>query len=170
MHPHEALLGIFALLHGAASRELRLLRIEDINTINRTVRLGQRPSPVPLDPASWTVLQRCPIHREQLRTSNPHLVVTRGTKALSTPASTAYFSHLLDPAGVAPHRLRVTRLADLVNTMDPKLVAAAFGMNPEGVLIYLADHVDAARLPHGWDPAPHSTAAGRDVTHVESDR
>jgi site-specific recombinase XerD len=146
VHPHEALLGVFALLHGAASRELRLLRIQDLDTINRSVRLGQRPHPVPLDPVSWTVLQRCLSHREQSRTSNPHLVVTRGTKALSTPASTAYFSHLLDPVGVAPHRLRVTRLADLVNTMDPKLVAAAFGMNPEGVLIYLADRVDDVRL------------------------
>ena len=27
-----------------------------------------------------------------------------------------------------------TRLADLVNTMDPALVAAAFGMNPQGVM------------------------------------
>jgi hypothetical protein len=102
---------------------------------------------VPLDPASWTVLQRCLTHREQLGTENPHVLVTRGTKALQTPASTAYCSHLLDPAGVAPHRLRVTRLADLVNTMDPKLVAATFGMDPQGVLIYLADHVDAGRLP-----------------------
>jgi hypothetical protein len=42
--------------------------------------------------------------------------------------------------------LRCTRLADLVNTMDPKLVAAAFGMNPEGVMIYLADRVDDSRL------------------------
>ena len=24
--------------------------------------------------------------------------------------------------------------------MDPKLVAAALGMNPEGVMMYLADH------------------------------
>jgi hypothetical protein len=30
--------------------------------------------------------------------------------------------------------------------MDPNLVAAAFGMNPEGVMIYLADHVDDIRL------------------------
>lgn len=45
----------------------------------------------------------------------------------------------------APHA-GCTRLADLVNTMDPKLVAAAFGMNPEGVMIYLADHVDSGRL------------------------
>jgi site-specific recombinase XerD len=147
VHPHEALLGVFALLHGAASRELRLLRVEDIDGVTRSVRLGQRPYPVPLDPASWTVLQRCLTHREQLRTENPHVIVTRGTKALRAPASTAYLSHVLDPAGVAAHRLRVTRLADLVNTMDPKLVAATFGMNPEGVLIYLADQVDATRLP-----------------------
>jgi site-specific recombinase XerD len=78
VHPHEALLGIFALLHGAASRELRSLRVADIDPTTRSVRLGQRPHPVPLDPASWTVLQRCLNHREQLRTDNPHVIVTRG--------------------------------------------------------------------------------------------
>jgi hypothetical protein len=31
--------------------------------------------------------------------------------------------------------------------MDPKLVAAAFGMDAESVMIYLADHVDTGRLP-----------------------
>jgi site-specific recombinase XerD len=146
VHPHEALFGIFALLHAAASRELRILRVEDIDSATRSVRLGQRPHPVPLDPVSWAVLKRCLEHREQLHTDNPHVVITRGTKALQTPASSAYCAHVLDSAGVAPHRLRVTRLADLVNTMDPKLVAAAFGMNAEGVLIYLADHVDRTRL------------------------
>jgi len=75
------------------------------------------------------------------------VIVTKGTKAGRAPASTAYMSHILDPSGVPPRMLRCTRLADLVNTMDPKLVAAAFGMNPEGVMIYLADHVDAARMP-----------------------
>ncbi|MEV7027428.1 hypothetical protein [Kitasatospora sp. NPDC093558] len=43
--------------------------------------------------------------------------------------------------------IRSTRLVDLVNTMDPKLVAAAFGMDPEATMIYLADHVEAGRLP-----------------------
>jgi len=146
VHPHEALLGLLALLHGAASREVRLLRVDDIEMATCSIRIGQRPHPVPLDPASWAALQRCLAHRVQLRTGNPHVVVTRGTKSLRTPASVAYFSHVLDPAGIATHRLRVTRLADLVNTMDPKLVAAAFGMNPEGVMIYLADHVDEGRL------------------------
>jgi len=102
---------------------------------------------VPLDPASWQVLQRCLAHREVQRTANPHVIVTKGIKAGRAPASTAYMSHVLDPCGVPPRMLRCTRLADLVNTMDPKLVAAAFGMNPEGVMIYLADHIDPGRMP-----------------------
>ena len=146
VHPHEALLGILALLHGASSREIRLLRLTDIEPAARTIRLGARPHPVPLDPASWMVLQRCITHRENLRTDNPHVMVTRGTKAGKSPASAAYVSHVLDPCGVPPRKLRSTRLVDLVNTMDPKLVAAAFGMDPEGVMIYLADRVDEARL------------------------
>jgi hypothetical protein len=42
--------------------------------------------------------------------------------------------------------VRCTRLADLVNTMDPRLVAAAFGMNPQSVM-YLTDHVEDLSLP-----------------------
>lgn len=151
-HPHEALLGMLALLHAASSTEVRLLRLGDIDFTSRAVRLGKRPGPVPLDPANWAILQRCLEHRDQLRTANPHVMVTRVTKAGNAPASTAYASHLLDPCGVPPRMLRCTRLASLVNTTDPKLVAAALGMNPEGVMIYLADQVDSARLP---GPARH---------------
>jgi integrase len=146
VHPHEALLGILALLHGASSTEIRHLRACDIDPGNRTIRLGHRPHPVPLDPASWQVMQRCLAHREAQRTGNPHVMVTKGTKAGRAPASGAYTSHILDPCGVPPRMLRSTRLVGLVNTMDPKLVAAAFGMNPEGAMIYLADHIDDTRL------------------------
>lgn len=146
-HPHEALLGILALLHGASSSQVRRLEATGIDAATRTIRLGKRPHPVPLDPASWQVLQRCLAHRDNQRTGNPHVIVTKGTKAGRSPASTAYTSHVLAPCGVPPRMLRCTRLADLVNTMDAKLVAAAFGMNPEGVMIYLADHVDDGRLP-----------------------
>jgi len=147
-HPHEALLGILALLHGASSHEVRHLRTDDIDKTAKTARLGSRPRPVPLDPASWQALQRCLAHREAKPTANPHVMVTKGTKAGRSPASAAYVSHLLDGCGVPPRALRCTRLADLVNTIDPKLVAAAFGMNPEGVMFY---HVDDSRLPmqHG---------------------
>lgn len=43
--------------------------------------------------------------------------------------------------------VRGTRLVELVNTLDPKLVAAAFGMDPQAALIYLADRIDEGRLP-----------------------
>lgn len=92
-------------------------------------------------------MQRCVVHRETQRTSNPHLMVTKGTKAGRNPASVAYVSHVLDPAGISPQALRSTRLIDLVNAVDAKLVATAFGMHPEAVMIYLADHDDPNRLP-----------------------
>jgi hypothetical protein len=55
--------------------------------------------------------------------------------------------------------LRSTRLVDLVNTMDPKLVAAAFGMDPEGVMIYLADAVTAETTAFDHPPQPTPTPA-----------
>ncbi|MER2207068.1 MAG: integrase, partial [Rhodococcus sp. (in: high G+C Gram-positive bacteria)] len=65
-----------------------------------------------------------------------------------SPASVAYLSHVLDDCGFGPRMIRCTRLIDLVNTMDPKLVAAAFGMTAEAAMIYLADFVDPTRLPN----------------------
>jgi len=152
-HPHEALVGLLALLHGVSSHEARTLTVHDIDTSTRAVSLGTRPYPTPLDPASWDALQRAVLHRDSLRTANPHVLVTRGTKPDSRAASSAYLAHILDPVGLSPRALRVTRLADLVNTMDPKLVACAYGLNPEGVLDYLADHVDTPRL-HELEPNP----------------
>jgi site-specific recombinase XerD len=153
-HPHEALVGILGLLHGASSREIRLLRCDDINHSDRMIRLGRRPHPVPLDPASWSILQRCLTHRQAQHTNNPYVVVTRVTKTGQGPASTSYFSRLLTPSATSPRALRGTRLLDLVNTMDPKLVAAAFGMNPQAVMIYLVDHIDDGRLPTNTSPNP----------------
>jgi hypothetical protein len=68
-----------------------------------------------------------------------------GILSLLHGASSSEVRHLLlddiDPTS------RTTRLVDLVNTMDPKLMAVAFGMTPEAAMIYLADHVDPTRLP-----------------------
>ena len=146
VHPHEALTGLLALLHGATCAELRALTVTGIDEPARAIQLGRRPAPTPMDPASWAALRDCLDHRVRLGTANPHVLVTKQTKSTREPASAYYLSHVLDPAGVRPRLLRSTRLAELVTTMDPKLVSAAFGMRPEGVLIYLADHVDAGRL------------------------
>lgn len=90
VHPHEALVGILALLHGASPRELRLLRCDTIDQRECTIRLDGRPHPVPLDPASWAVLTRCLAHRQSQHTRNPHVIVTKVTKTGREPASIAY--------------------------------------------------------------------------------
>lgn len=146
VHPHEALVGLLALLHAASNEELRGLKLTDIDTETQSVRLGRRPQPVPLDPASWEAVQICLAHRAALNTLNPHAIVTRITRTRQTPASAPYLTHVLDSAGVCPKVLRSTRLVDLVASMDPKLVAEAFGLNPDGVSLYLADYVQEARL------------------------
>lgn len=110
---------------------------------------------MPLDPATWAVLLRCLAHRAGLNTANPHVIVTKGTKAGRKPASTAYLSHVLDPCGHPPRAIRSTRLVDLVNTLDPKLVAATMGLDPQAPLIYLADRT------HPW-PEQHPESAGRE--------
>ena len=141
-HPHEALVGLLALLHGAAVSELRPLTVNDLDTTTRTMRLGGRAHQVPLDPLSFAALQRCLEHRQQLGTENPHVIVTRGTRAHRAPASQPYLSHVLDAADVTPRLLRQTRLAELTHRLDPRLVAAAFGMTPEGALHYLIGAVE----------------------------
>lgn len=147
VHPHESLAGMLSLLHGASPRELRLLRCDMIDDQKRTIRLDGRPLPVPLDPASWAVLTRCLAHRLSQRTRNPYVIVTKVTKTGREPASAAYLTHVLDECGISPRTARSTRLVDLINTMDPKLVAVAFGIHPDGAMIYLAGNVDQTRLP-----------------------
>ncbi len=146
VHPHEALTGLLALLHAAPSQDLRNLKVTDIDATARTIRLGRRPHPVPLDPASWHALQRCLEHREQLATRNPHVIVTTHTRTRRTAASDQYLVRVLDPAGIGTRTLRATRLVDLVASLDPKLVCEALGMDPAGVLPYAADQVQDIRL------------------------
>jgi site-specific recombinase XerD len=146
VHPHEALTGLLALLHATPSRELRNLKVTDIDVTARTIRLGRRPHPVPLDPASWHALQRCLEHRERLATRNPHVIVTTHTRTRRTAASDQYLVRILDPAGIGTRTLRATRLVDLVASLDPKLVCEALGMAPAGVLPYAADQVQDIRL------------------------
>lgn len=78
-----------------------------------------------------------------LTTDNPHVLITEQTKSTKAPAY--YLSYVLDAVAIRPRVLRSTRL--VIASLDPKLVPAAFGMRPEGILPYLADHVDEGRLP-----------------------
>jgi integrase len=146
VHPHEALIGLLAMLHALGIAELAALCVGDVDLTARTLRVGRRPHPVPLDPATVAAVQACLAHRAGLGTRNPHLIVTKVTKPRLTPASPAYLTHLLDPAGVRTKKLRSTRIVDLLISLDPKLVAEALGMSAGGLLAYLADTVDPDRL------------------------
>jgi hypothetical protein len=97
-----------------------------------------------------------PARREQTRTTNPHLLVTRLSKTGGAPVSSYYMSHVLDGTGTTPRALRSNRLATLVTMCDPILVAEAFGLHPRATMYYLGDTVDEQRLP-----APHPDEPGR---------
>jgi hypothetical protein len=146
VHPHEAAVGLLALVHGATTQELRYLTASAIDPARQAVHLPCRPQPTPLDPWTWTAVQRCLEHRRSLNTDNPHLLVTRVTKATRAPADSGYVKNTVAPAGVRPRVLRSSRLLAMVNTADPKLVATAFGMTRDAVTAYLADRVDPSRL------------------------
>jgi hypothetical protein len=145
-HPHERLAGLLALLHAASSAEIRSLAVTGVDDRKRTTTLPGRPFPVPADPATWDAVQACLRHRDQLATLNPHLIVTKATRTGNAPADGSYLTRRLAPAGVTPSACRQTRIAQFVNDLDPKLTAAALGMQDSGLVRYLADNVDKDRL------------------------
>jgi site-specific recombinase XerC len=145
-HPHERLAGLLALLHAASSAEIRSLAVTGVDDRKRTVMLPGRPFPVPADPATWDAVLACLRYRDQLATLNPHLIVTKATRTGNAPADGSYLTRRLAPAGVTPSACRQTRIAQFVNDLDPKLTAAALGMQDSGLVRYLADNVDKDRL------------------------
>ena len=116
-----------------------------------------RPFPVPADPATWDAVQAGLQHRSQLATLNPHVIVTNATRTGDAPADGAYLTRRLAPADTTPSACRQTRIAQLVNDLDPKLTATALGMRDSGVVRYLADNVDRDRLQR---TAPRLTNPG----------
>jgi len=148
VHPHEALTGLLALIHGATTQEIRHLTVDAIAPAAEAVTLRGRPHPTPLDPWTRAAVETCLAHRQALNSTNPYLLVTLQTKATRAPSGDSYVKNILAPAGVRPRILRSSRILALVNTADPKLVAAAYGMTYDAVTAYLADRVDPTRLPN----------------------
>jgi hypothetical protein len=145
-HPHERLAGLLAMLHAASSAQIRGLTTAGINDRHRAITLPGRPFPVPADPATWDAVQASLQHRSQLATLNPHVIVTNATRTGDAPADGSYLTRRLAPADTTPSACRQTRIAQLVNDLDPKLTATALGMRDSGVVRYLADNVDRDRL------------------------
>lgn len=148
VHPHEAFVGLAALLHGATTRELQHLTVDAVDHDQQRIHFRGRAHSTPLDPWTWTALAHCLDHRNTLRSNNSHVLITLQTKATCAPASDGYVKNTLRAVGIGPRILRSTRLVDLTTTVDAKLVAAAYGMTNGAVIAYLADHVDPTRLPN----------------------
>ncbi|WBP91415.1 hypothetical protein [Kitasatospora cathayae] len=146
-HPHEALIGLAALLHAATTTELRHLTDAAVDTVRRTLHFPGRPNPTPtpLDAATWHALQRCLDHRARTGTANPHILTTRLTITTRTPAGAAHIRDSLTPASLLPQILRSTRLLTLAAQLDIELLTAALGMSYSGVTPYL----NPAHQPYG---------------------
>lgn len=145
-HPHERVAGLLALLHAASSAQIRSLTVTGVDGRHRALALDGRPFPTPADPATWAAVQASLAHRGRLATLNPHVIVTNATRTGDTPADGSYLTRRLAPAGTTPSACRQTRIAQLVNDLDPKLTAAALGMRDSGLVRYLADNVARDRL------------------------
>jgi len=168
-HPHERLIGLPALLHAASNAQLRGLTTGDADHAHRTLNLASRPFPAPLDPVSWAALNDCLHHRTALRTLNPHVIVTSTTRTGDSPAHQSYLSRALRPAGTTPALCRQTRISQLVTDLDPKLAAAALGMQDSGLVRYLAGNVDSDRLAHTPASAASQPVRGRrHLAHLDA--
>lgn len=142
VNPVERTAGLLSLLHGASCTELRHLRLADIDVGAGTVRFAGRPHRVPLDPLTAAALAEFLNARSTLLSANPYAFTTRYTRRHRDPVSSSFMTHVLDGAGITPTVLRQTRLADLAHRLDPRLVAAVFGMTEGGALHYVTDSVD----------------------------
>src|ERR1019366_8462226 len=81
-----------------------------------------------------TAGQPKPAGSHTLRTLNPHMIVTSTTRTGDSPAHQSYLTRALRPAGTTPALCRQTRVSQLVTDLDPKLAAAALGMQDSGLV------------------------------------
>ena len=133
VHPHEAFVGLAALLHGATTQELQHLT-DDRHRPRVAPRPARPPTPTdtpgPMDLDRAATQPRPPQDAGQQQL--PH-TVTAQTKSTRAAASDGYVKNTLRAVGIQPRILRSTRLVDLVGTVDAKLVATTYGMTNEAV-------------------------------------
>ncbi|NXY98674.1 integrase [Streptomyces sp. BR123] len=137
MQPHEAFIGLAALLHAATTTELRLLALDHLTPARHAVRFPGRSVDLVLDTATWKALVGCLGHRSSLGTDNPHVLVTRLTRTTQEPAGAAHIRDSLAPVGLLPRVLRSTRLVTLAAELDIKQLTAALGMSYNGAAHYV---------------------------------
>jgi len=144
--PLERSIGLLCLLHATSSSELRHLQLDSIDLEAGTLRLGRRRHLLPLDPLTADAIRACLAQRAVCPTINSHFVITRITRLHEGPCSEYFLARTLQATGLTPRVVRQTRLADLAQRTDPRLLAAAFGLTEEGALHYVRDSVDTEEV------------------------
>lgn len=151
--PRERVTGLLCLLHAASNSEVRHLPVADIAGDRSALRLGTRPHPVPVDPLTADAIGACLDQRATVSTTNSYLLVGFQTRLHDKPCSINFPRQLLKRANVTPQLLRATRLSDLTQRLDPRVVAAALDITHEAALHYLIGAVQREDITFGdtWE-------------------
>ncbi|GAA0296869.1 hypothetical protein GCM10010302_39410 [Streptomyces polychromogenes] len=129
--PHEALIGLAALLHAATPTEFRHLTLMDIATASRTIRFPGRSINLALDDATWRALEPAsPIAAPCTPTTRTYLSPGLPESPSTQPAQPP--SETLAPVGYLPRILRSTRLLTRTDELDIKQLIVALGMSYGG--------------------------------------
>ncbi len=135
--PRERVVGLLCLLHATSNAEVRHLKVDAIASDLTTATLGNRPHPVPLDPLTADAIAACLHQRAEMHTANPHLLVSFQTRLHHGPCSIALANDLVQRAGVTTKLLRATRLSEMTQQLDPRIVAEALGITHAAALHYV---------------------------------
>jgi site-specific recombinase XerD len=151
--PRERVVGLLCLLHAASNSEVRHLHVADVAEDLSAVRLGTRPHPVPLDPLTADAITACLRQRTKTKTNNPYLLIGFQTRLHQKPCSINFARQLLQRANVTPQVLRSTRLTDLTQRLDPRIVAQALDISHEAALHYVVGAIHREEVAFGatWE-------------------
>ncbi|MBQ1022815.1 hypothetical protein [Micromonospora sp. C95] len=156
--PRERVVGLLCLLHAATNSDLRMLTLDDIDLDQATVRLRNRRHPVPLDPLTIDAIRSCLQQRSTTAPDNRFLLVTHQSRQHNKPCSIGFPVRILTTVSLTPQVLRQTRLSDLAQRADPRMLAAAIGITRKAALHYTIGNVHRAELafPEAGDQTrPH---------------
>lgn len=130
------LLVAFLAIHALTSRDIRLLRLADVDLPRARITLHRTPAPhtIFLDPLTYQLLTAW-LHERQRRwpfTQNPYLIINLHTAVddRCPPIASEAVRDRLRPTGLLPSRLRTDRiLHEAAVTADPVHLIRLFGIS-----------------------------------------
>ena len=101
---------------------------------------------MPLDPLTIDAIRACLEQRPTTATDNRYLLVTHHSRQHNRPCSIEFPVRILTTVALTPQVLRQTRLSDLAQRADPRMMAAAIGITRKAALHYTIGNVHRAEL------------------------